>query len=176
MHRISGRFSKVWFENGDSVEAVVERQGDGTYLAYAIRRSSDNTLWMFPHFWAQGHRAYRRVAVKASLVTSAICVVWYLVTSIMKHFGLVSTDWFGVVWGYAVGFAVFMLFVPSDLPIGRKWKLVASKSEVVFGALGYVDPSNIDMKQQDSRYWKTLAKPGEQRNFAPWVYRYVDSR
>ena len=176
-HRIAGRFSKVWFENEDTVEVAGESQRDGSFAAYAVRRARDKTLWMHPHC-SRGSRAHWVYALKMIPAVTAVIAVWatiflavYEYQSEKKH-SLDSTMFIFCL--YSVLSLVVGLYFP--LKIGWKWRPFVDIAEQVFAALGYANPSRVDMEKQNSIYWKKHAKPDEQRRVAPWVYRYVDSR
>lgn len=174
---IAGRFSKVWFENGDAVEIVGEPQRDGSFAAYAVRCAKYKTLWMFPHC-SRGTRAHWVYALKMIPVVTATVTVWGAI--FLGLFEFLSDEkspanflWF-MFWLIAVNAFLVGLYFP--LKIGRKWRPFVTIAEQVFIALGYESPARVDMEKQNSIYWKKHAKPGEQRRVAPWVYRYVDSR
>lgn len=174
-HRIAGRFSKVWFENGDIVEVVGEPQRDGSFAVYAVRRAGDSTLWMYPHC-SRGRRAHWVYALKMIPVGTAVLTA--LGSLFIGLFELFSDEkspanflWF-MFWLYTGLSLVVGLYFP--LKIGRRWRPFVDIAEKIFSALGYENPSQVDMEKQNSIYWKKLAKPSEPRRVAPWVFRYVD--
>jgi hypothetical protein len=175
--RIAGRFSKVWFENGDHVEVIGEPHHDESIAAYAIRRPSDRTLWMFPHSsrGRKTHWAYAWKAVPIAILGMQLFFVLAMGLMELLSDREASNDalWF-FFWLMAVNSIAIGLYFP--LKIGRKWRPFVAIAEKVFAALGYSDPSRVDMEKQNSLYWKKHAKPGEQRKVAPWVFRYVDEK
>ena len=83
--RISGRFSKIWFKDGDHIECAVDQQPDGSYAVYAVRRPSDQTLWMFPHC-SRGRRKHWKYASKMCLILALITTSFLLLT-LTPHYG-----------------------------------------------------------------------------------------
>jgi len=175
--RVAGRFSNVWFENGDAVEAVGELQRDGSFAVYAIRRTKDRTLWMFPHC-SRGGWAHWAYALKViPLITVVIAVSVGLVFA-LAEWQSDTTAPLGLLW------VMFWLVLVNSLLIGfyfplkiaRKWRPFVDIAERVFAALGYDHPARVDMEKQNAIYWKKHAKPDEQRRVAPWVFRYVSEK
>lgn len=175
--RVAGRFSNVWFENGDAVEVVGESQRDGSFAAFAIRRKKDQTLWMFPHCSRGGSAHWAYAAKTVPLVTAVvmICIglLFVLADAVSEERSTEKFLWF-MFWLVAANSVVVGLYFP--LKIGRKWRPFVTIAERVFAALGYENPSRVDMEKQNSLYWKKHAKPGEERPVAPWVFRYVSEK
>ena len=92
-----------------------------------------------------------------------------------SHAEFSSTDG---MWFQAAIFGVMSLLVGAYFPLrlAAKWQPFVSVAENVFRALGYKNPAGVDLERQNSLYWKTMAKSGEERQVSPWVYRYVDER
>jgi hypothetical protein len=175
--RVAGRFSKVWFENGDVLEVVGAPQRDGSFAAYAVRRAGDRTLWMLPHC-SRGNRAHwtytlKMIPVITAGVTVAGCMFFSFLNLLSPEKAPPDLRWI-LFWLVAANSLAIGLYFP--IKIARKWRSFVAIAEQVFAALGYANPSRIDMEKQDSMYWKKYAKPGEQRKVAPWVFRYVDEK
>jgi hypothetical protein len=175
--RIGGRFSKVWFETGNVVEVVGELQRDGSIAAYAVRRQSDHTLWMFPHC-SRGTRphwafAFKMIPAVTAAIVLAGCIFFGLIEQFSDEKSPARFLWFmfAIV---AVNSLAIGLYFP--IKIARKWLPFVAIAERVFTTLGYADPSRVDMEKQNALYWKKYAQPGEQRKAAPWVFRYVDEK
>jgi len=58
---VHGRFSKVAFKDGDTLELVIGSQQNGMPLALAARRASDSVLWVAPHC-SRGRKGHRNFA------------------------------------------------------------------------------------------------------------------
>jgi hypothetical protein len=166
--RVAGRFSSVWFANGDAVEIAGEPQRDGSFAAYAVRRARDRTLWMFPHC-SRGRLAHWRTVTKWLPLPVAASFGFFFGMELLRS-QVPTYDSF--LWAMAAANAIVgtLLLVKQ----GWKWRPFVAIAEQVFAALGYANPSHVDMERQDSLYWKKHAQPGEHRRVAPWVFRYVD--
>jgi hypothetical protein len=171
-NRIAGRFSKIWFENGDELEVAAKPQSDGTYAAYAVRRLSDKTLWMFPHC-SRGMKPHWRFAWKMAVVFV------FSFSAGMNILGISAVGfddfWSAKVFLLPFGFVNAIVFgCYFALNTARRWKPFVATAEAIFRAFGYQHPETVDMPKQNSLYWKRYAKPEEERKFAPWVFRYVE--
>lgn len=170
--RIAGKFSKVWFADGDYLECAGELQADGSYIVFAVRRPSDQTLWMFPHC-SRGSKTHWRFAMKMSAI-SAVLLTSFLIVILMFYYGFAlwnnEDSYDGVVVFTIMG---IVLSVYCTLKIAIKWKPFIAIAESVFAAFGYADPAEVDMEQQDTAFRKNLAPGMNQPLYVPWVYRYL---
>jgi hypothetical protein len=170
--RISGRFSKIWFQNGDELECVVDPQSDGSFAVYAVRRPSDQTLWMFPHC-SRGRKKHwkyaRKMCVVLSLLTTG-CMLLFLTPKFGFALWSKPETAFGANIFTVMGIALGLYF---SLNTARRWAPFVAVAESIFAAYGYPDPAEVDMPKENSIYWKTHATAGELRKFSPWVYRYI---
>ena len=170
--RIFGRFSKIGFQNGDQLECAVDLQGDGSAAVYAVRRPSDQTLWMFPHC-SRGRKKHwkytRRMCVVLPVLTAGSMLL-FLVP--MFGFALWSKPdaAFGANIFSVMGITIGLYFA---LNTARRWVPFAVVAESIFAAFGYPDPAQVDLPQENKIYWKKHAAAGELRQFSPWVYRYL---
>ncbi len=170
--RIAGKFSKVWFADGDFLECAGELQDDGSYAVLAVRRPSDQTLWMFPHC-SRGSKKHWRFARKMGVI-SAFLLTLFLLVMLMFYYGFALWNnedaYDGVVIFTIMG---VVLSAYGTMRIATKWKPFIAISESVFEAFGYPDPTEVDMEQQDTAFRKKLAPGTMQPRYAPWVYRYL---
>lgn len=170
--RIAGRFSNIWFQNGDELEVAAQPQSDGTYAAYAIRRPSDKTLWMFPHC-SRGSKAHWKFARKMSVILSVSFSVLLCMAPIsfegMAYF--YSSDW---LWSVLAIINGMVIGTYLSLNTARRWKPFIETAEMIFSTFGYSHPEAIDLPKQNKLYWKQHAKPNEVREVAPWVFRYLE--
>ena len=75
---IEGIFCRVFFNNGDQVEVVVEPRSDGSYFAYALRRLIDHRLWLHP--WAtKGTKAGNKSALKFAVLLMSVIFVFTII-------------------------------------------------------------------------------------------------
>ena len=170
--RIAGQFSKIWFSDGDHLECAVESQPDGSYTAYAVRRPSDQTLWMFPHC-SRGRKKHWRYARRMSAILSFLMTIFLL---------LCLTPVLGIAL-FADDAARFLstIFVVIGVLMGtyfslntaRRWRLFVEIAESIFEAYGYPDPSQVDMPEQNKLYWKKFPISPEPREHGAWVFRYL---
>jgi hypothetical protein len=112
---IAGRFSKVFFKNEDGVEAACEEQGDGTYLAYAVRRPADHTLWMYPHC-SRGKTAHWIYAWRMVLILFVtFFTMWFI---FFRYFIYKSSDGldFLFLWGGGGGGDQYVNNIPLSFP------------------------------------------------------------
>ena len=170
--RISGRFSKIWFKDGDHLECAVDGQSDGTYAAFAVRRPSDQTLWMFPHC-SRGRKKHWQYARKMSVVL-ALLMTFGLLLCLTPMFGLAfwrnEDSHMGATIFSIMGVTMGVYF---SLNTARRWAPFVSIAESIFTAFGYPDPAQVDMPEQDNAFWKKNTAAGVSDDSAPWVFRYL---
>jgi hypothetical protein len=170
--RIVGCVSKVSFRDGDEVECAIDRQPDGTLVAYAIRRPTDRTVWMFPHC-SRGRRKHWLYALKmAAIVSFAITGslwVWLLagLDFALDHPHLYFPATIYLIMGLLLG-------THLSLNTARRWMPFVTVAESVFAAFGYRNASAVDLGADDKLYWKRNPDEQEQRLYHPWVFRYLD--
>jgi hypothetical protein len=170
--RISGRFSKIWFKNGDHLECAVDRQADDTYAVFAVRRPSDQTLWMFPHC-SRGRKKHWKYARKMSVVL-ALLMTAGLLLCLTPMFGLAfwrnEDSHMGATIFTIMGLTMGFYF---SLNTARRWAPFVAIAESIFTTFGYPDPEQVDMPEQDNAFWKKNASAGAASDSAPWVFRYL---
>lgn len=171
--RISGRFSKVTFKDGDEVEVVIEPQWDGTQSALAVRRLSDRVLWMLPHCsrgtGAHGHYAFRLfprllVGFLALFCGAAGVMEWR--SGHVDHFRM---------WRFFTGLiGVNALFMAAYFSIryAQTWRPHAARAEAIFAVLGYREPSRVDLENDHKRACRALGEKWPYLSDGPWIYRY----
>ena len=170
---VHGRFSKIWFRDGDHIECAVDPQSDGSYAVYAVRRPSDQTLWMFPHC-SRGRTEHWRYARKMCVILALI-----ITTSLL----LALTPIFGfALWADKQSSIPATVFVVMGILMGFhfsintavRWAPFVAIAESIFTALGYANPARVDMVEQDKKFRKAEGAGAEASNSAPWVFRYVE--
>ena len=170
--RLSGRFSKVWFEDGDHLECAVDPQSDGSFAVYAVRRPSDQTLWMFPHC-SRGSKKHWKYAIQMCFIL-ALTASSLLLLALMPHYGF-------ALWENDKSYHAVMVFIIMGVLIGFyfslktafRWAPFVAIAESVFTTFGYPDPAQVDLPEQDRIFRSAQNTPAEPNVHAPWVFRYT---
>ncbi len=177
---VQGRFSKVTFKDGDALEMVVAAQLSGRPLVLAARRSSDRVLWMTPHCsrGESGHRHFS-MGMAGKLLVAFLCGgMAFIVLMQYLHDQTELIDWFAmtIVAGMAAIAAPYYA-----IRFYRQWLPIARQAEQIFAALGYPDPSRVDLPRDHKRYCKSkgIGWPYTVNNgvdAGPWTYHYLESQ
>lgn len=171
-HRVEGRFSKVSFKDGDVLTLVVERRTGMRDLAVAARRDHDSTLWMVPHC-SRGGRSHAGFSFRVfvGVLLALLCVLG-------GAFGLM--DWAGgqrfgprftTFWMSLVASISLLMAGYFSLRFYRQWLPLSRQAERIFGALGYPDPSSVDLPRDHKRYCKAHGIKWPYLTEGPWIYR-----
>lgn len=181
---VQGRFSKVTFKDGDALDMVVAPQRSGLPLVLAARRVIDRVLWMAPHC-SRGTLALRKFSWR---------LVFHLFFLILLGATLftVGMEYFSAPGGqFSWNFVWFMLVIGSSLAaiaapyyalrFYRQWLPIARKAELIFAALGYPDPTRVDLPRDHKCYCKSkgIGWPYTVNNgvdAGPWTYHYLDQK
>ena len=172
--RVEGRFSKVSFKTGDHMSFVVNENA-GRCIALAARRPSDHVLWMIPH----GSRGARAHSIFSWRLLCWLLAVFLLAGAlfivIMEYAtsGSLTFDWFAmqIICVVAVIFAPYFAF-----RFYRQWLPIAQQAERICAALGYPDPSGVDLPRDHRDYCKAHGIKWPYLTDGPWIYRYIDRR
>ncbi|MEJ8846201.1 hypothetical protein [Variovorax rhizosphaerae] len=102
------------FKEGDEVEVVVELQSDRTLTALAVRRPSDQILWIFPHC-SRGAMAQNRHALRIFFWT-------FVVISLISSIGygkLPGSPMIPLIRGFSLEQfpRLYLLLLPSIFPL-----------------------------------------------------------
>lgn len=174
--RVAGRFTKASFKNGDAIEVAAEPQTDGTYAALAIRRPSDQTIWMFPHC-SRGRKAHWSYAIRTmAWIFLALLLISALFFGSFELFGR-EKSLPGSLWFMSATSGVLSFSMACHLSIGSAfhWRPFVQRAETIFTAFGYRDPSRVDLAQQHKKYVRQHGGKQPDRLEARWVYHYVDA-
>lgn len=177
---VQGRFSKVTFKDGDALDMVIAPQRTGLPLVLAARRGRDHVLWMAPHC-SRGERVHMdfSLLLVGRLFVAFLCsgsAFIFLMQYLHDQTDLI--DWFAmaIVGGMAAIAAPYSAF-----RFYRQWLSIARQAESIFAALGYPDPSSVDLPRDHKRYckskgigWPYMVNNGV--DAGPWTYHYLDSR
>ena len=181
---VQGRFSKVTFKDGDALEMVVAPQRSGLPLVLAARRVRDRVLWMAPHC-SRGTLAHRKSSLRLVFHLFFLILLGATLFTVGMEYSSAPSGQFS--WS----FVWFMLVISSSLaPIAapyyatrfyRQWLPIARQAESIFAALGYADPTRVDLPRDHKRYckskgigWPYMVNNGV--DAGPWTYHYLESR
>lgn len=179
---VQGRFSKVTFKDGDALEMVVAPQRSGLPLVLAARRVRDRVLWMAPHCsrGTSGHKSFA-LRLFGRLVLGA--PLFFIVPSFgLIYFGDLPMDLDGLLFHGAICLVLGLIAAPYyAIRFYRQWLPIARQAESIFAALGYADPTRVDLPRDHKRYckskgigWPYMVNNGV--DAGPWTYHYLDSR
>jgi hypothetical protein len=179
---VQGRFSKVTFKDGEALDMVIAKPRNGLPLVLATRRSSDRVLWMAPHC-SRGTLAHRNFSWQLAFHV----FFWLLLGATLFSFGM---EYINAQPGqFSLSFVLFMLAIGSSLAaiaapyyairFYRQWLPFAHQAESIFAALGYPDPSRVDLPREHKRYckFKGIGWPYNVNNgvdAGPWTYHYLE--
>ena len=147
---IEGIFCRVFFNNGDQVEVVVEPRSDGSYFAYALRRLIDHRLWLHP--WAtKGTKAGNKSALKFAVLLMSVIFVFTIIfmlinTSLDEYYIFLIALPVILVLDILLGVLVYFL----HKSILSKGSHIADK---IFATLGYADPKRVDMEAEFYKFY-----------------------
>ncbi len=151
--RVAGRFTKASFKNGDSVEVAADPQSDGTYAALAVRRPSDQTVWMFPHCSRGSKKHWAYASRVVGMLFFAIFLNGALFAGGIEFFSQKKASASALLFACVMGGALaFSMACHLSIRVARRWRPFVQKAEAIFAAFGYRDPSRVDMEQQHKKY------------------------
>ncbi|WP_345891114.1 putative type VI secretion system effector [Burkholderia sp. Ax-1719] len=166
--RIKGWLWMMPMRNGDQVEVVADQIGTDRYVAYAVKRESDDLLAVYPHSTA-GRNVHYKKSLKIWLWSAlSIFVVGMLVVLIQQGIQFfMSADIlkFAIVPGLAFWLLISGLIA---LRISRKFMGFVKIAETVFRTFGWPDVENIDLRKTSSEARGENKLP----NFGVLYFRY----
>ena len=148
---IEGIFCRVFFNNGDQVEVVVEPRSDGSYFAYALRRLIDHRLWLHP--WAtKGTKAVNKSALKFAVLLASFFLIGITISDLISiqisKYSSFFRDSFIVTIILYFSFILFVYFLHKRF--SGKASHIADK---IFATLGYADPKRVDMEAEFYKFY-----------------------
>ncbi|UXY16956.1 hypothetical protein N8I74_08090 [Chitiniphilus purpureus] len=154
----------VWrspFNEGDEVEVAVERERGGHYIAYAIIRPSDRTIALYPHC-SRGRLAHIKNAAKWWFWgVSALLVFSCIFIGVLSYFSGYSSLGSFLSHGFEYfALAFYAFFGLMTYSMIKKWMPFIRLSEKCFAALGWSNPSNVDLVASTKKV-RTHSDPGE---------------
>ena len=175
---IKGCFSKVSFKDGDELTVVTTSSPQiGSTRVAAARRARDYLIWMTPHC-SRGTKAH--AAFAWTLVAKLLFVFLFagglfvvLMMSMSERQANLAFDWYA----FAVVSAMAGIAAPYfAIRFYRQWLPIAREAERIFAALGYPDPSRVDLPRDHKRYCKMHGIKWPYLTDGPWIYHYIDPR
>ena len=168
---VKGCFSKVSFKDGDELTAVVAQS---TRRAWAVRRKHDCVLWMSPHC-SRGTKAHARFAWRMfPWIFLSLFALLGSFFAVMDWRSSRPFDPEATIFWVSLHF-VMTLVVAAYYPIRfyRQWLPIAREAERIFAALGYADPSRVDLPRDHKRYCKMHGIKWPYLTDGPWIYHYI---
>ncbi|GLU34444.1 putative type VI secretion system effector [Trinickia caryophylli] len=164
--QVTGWLWMMPMRNGDNVEVVAECI-DGRYVAYAVKRGTDDLLAVYPHATA-GRKVHYRRSVKIWLWISLIIylVVWLmlLIPGWRSFLG-----WHGLLFGVLPTFIFWMMMSGFfAFRVSRKFMGFVQIAERIFRAFGWPDVENIDLRRTSREHRRENRLP----NFGNLYFRY----
>ena len=173
---IRGRFSKTTFKNGDEVEMAVYTKPDGSLVAQAVRRPADRMLWMVPHC-SRGNKANFIFAFRmfgwGVVATSLLLCGSFAIFELYNKNG----DLGFALFGYSVMSAnALIISAYFSIRIYHRWKPFVRQAEKIFSALGYQEPSKVDLPKDHKLACKARGEKWPYVSDGPWIYHYPEER
>jgi hypothetical protein len=145
---IEGAFCRIFFNEGDYVEVVVDPLAGGTYFAYALRRPADKLLWLHPYATegteAGNNKLHMPILPLIFLIGAGGLGVFIIFYFVVMAF---SKNDFSLLLMAAMGL-LFLLpayLVFSALKKSNSGSAIADK---IFATLGYSDPKAFDIEKE----------------------------
>jgi hypothetical protein len=158
--------------------AVVETQGRSAGQVLAMQRPSDQILWIAPHC-SRGIRAHLWFAMRlfcwVLIGFPAFGMLSYLALNTWVNHNPIRADliqFVGLI-SLVVG-AIAALYY--SIRFYWQWRPVAQQAERIFAALGYSDPSRVDLPRDHKKYCKADGIQWPYLTDGPWIYHYLDPR
>lgn len=167
---LSGRFYKVDFKNGDSIDFVTTEK-DGINEVHCARNPIQRLIWCIP-YRTRGHSAQKKHDVFSSLKISGLSSLAFALFSYYQE-SLPLVD----CWKIVLGFSSLSFFIVLIVNFLSRWPFYKFSYEAtsIFKTLGFKDPSMVDLpKNHDSAEKEFYKQIGEHPPWQaePWKYRY----
>lgn len=176
---VHGRFSKVTFKDGDTLEMVIGSQQNGMPLVLAARRASDRVLWIAPHC-SRGRKGHRNFAFLLTWKLLAIFLTLGLIFILVMEYFSAAEQFKHFEFDLALIAGISTIAAPYlSVRFYRQWLPIVQQAESIFAALGYPDPSRVDLPREHKRYCKSkgIGWPYNVNNgvdAGPWTYHYLE--
>ncbi|SSW64472.1 putative type VI secretion system effector [Achromobacter agilis] len=168
---VRGWFWRFPFQDGDAVELVAERDGDG-WIAYGARRDADALVAVYPHCFEGRSSHYLSTFRFWGIVVAVVFVFMMCLDAVLALFrGSFSIE--NQLSAYGI-YALYLL--PGLLAVfgflawrgGRKTEGFARMAETVFKGFGWAHPARINLRATS----KAKRLPGDGRDYGVRYFRY----
>lgn len=169
---LDGKQIKGWLwmmpmRNGDQVEVVADQIGTDRYVAYAVKRESDDLLAVYPHASA-GRKVHYRKSLKIWLWSAiSLYVAVMLALLIQQGVGFFTVDIFKFVVLPGIAFWLLISGIMA-FRISRKFMGFVRIAETIFTTFGWSDIENIDLRKTSREERRENKLP----NFGVLYFRY----
>lgn len=168
---IRGWFWRFPFQEGDNVELVAERDGDG-WTAYGVRRDADSLVAVYPHCF-EGRRSHYLSTFRFwGIVVAAIFLFMMCLDAVLALFkGTFSVQ------NQLAAYGIYAMYLLPGLLVvfgflawrgGRKTEAFALVAETIFRGFGWADPGGINLRAIS----KTKRRAGDGRDYGMRYFRY----
>lgn len=168
---VRGWFWRFPFQDGDAVELVAERDGQG-WTAYGVRRDADALVAVYPHCF-EGRRSHYLSTFRFwGIVVAAIFVFMMCLDAVLALFkGTFSIQ--SQLSAYGI---YFIYLLPGLLAVfgflawrgGRKTEGFAQVAEMIFKGFGWADPAGINLRAISRK----KRQEGDGRDYGMRYFRY----
>lgn len=148
---LDGKQVKGWLwmmpmRNWDTVEVVAEPAGNGQYIAYAVKRDSDDLLAVYPHATA-GRKVHYRKSVKVWIWCSILAYLIVILMFVMQN-GFEILHEKNMQLFLPIGFA-FCSAISAVIAfrVSRKLLGFVRIAEIIFETFDWPDIENIDLRK-----------------------------
>jgi hypothetical protein len=167
---IDGRRYQGWvwrspFDEGDAVSVVYREKGDANELV-AIARTSDRMIALYPHC-SRGVSAHWKTVFKAWFIW-VVCLITVMVFTGLGITRGFTLDIFLNIDNYIFLACFIIIFSAFAINMGLKLLPFSRVAESVFSALGWKNPSRIDLKKSA----KEKRKKGDPGEYGTFYFRY----
>jgi hypothetical protein len=167
---ITGRFHKVGFKDGETIDFAVT-MNDGVGEVHGARNSAQRIIWTLP-YKARGHIAQKRHDIWSSITTSLISANLFGLFSFYQETGTLEECWKGVLEFTLIAFGIVLIVCFLSRRPFYKFSFDATK---IFEIFDFNSPSTVDLpkhhSQADKEYYIEIGKPRTWED-VPWKYRY----
>jgi hypothetical protein len=154
--------------NGDKVEVVAEKLGEGRYVAYAVKREGDDLVAIYPRAivgWRAESRAYVRTWCWSSLIFTLLMwafMVWGTIgTSAWHDWAFLAT----LILAPVLSATIWGWLAWSDAQKKRPFCQLAEK---IFSTFGWPDVDNLDLRKTST----ANRRSNIMKNFGRYYFRY----
>ncbi|MEX3958336.1 putative type VI secretion system effector [Trinickia sp. EG282A] len=166
--QIDGWLWMMPMRDGDKVEVVAQQVRQDQYIAYAVKREGDELLAVYPHTTA-GRKAHyrnmRRMMWRSFFVVYPMFLVMTYFAS--KRIGGISLADFAYL-NSCIGICGFLMFSILFYRAARRLVRFAYLAETIFGAYGWPDVENIDLRKTSRENRRENRLP----NYGNFYFRY----